>query len=116
MMARSPGGEAMGHGADRLGGGAGRRRRVERTEKKKQGEGGGARSPASGFFFMATRWRGVPRFGAAWRRKWGSKRGPWAQWGSTWVAGIGPRPVGAGGAGATRQGRAAGHDDTGAGS
>jgi hypothetical protein len=46
-VARSPGAEAMGNAADRLGGRAGRRRRTERTEKKNGEKGGRCRWPAA---------------------------------------------------------------------
>jgi hypothetical protein len=51
MVARSPGGKAMGDGMDMLGGGTGRQRRAERMKKKngeKGSEVGGQRLGAGG--------------------------------------------------------------------
>jgi hypothetical protein len=46
--------------------------------------------------------------GATWRLGMGKKEGAQARWGTAQVAGIGPRPAGAGGGVATRQWRAVG--------
>jgi hypothetical protein len=55
--------------------------------------------------------RGVPGFGAVWRRKQGRESGDRAQRGTSQAASVGPRPVGASGVVAARQGSVAWRDD-----
>jgi hypothetical protein len=118
LVFRWRGGEAIGGRHGEAWWGARRRWRTEWMGKK-NGEKRGAGSTVA---LMAARWRGrrgKRSRGSGVRRhmdgKMGKREGPQARWGTARAADNSPRPVGEGGAVATRQGRRQDASDAGAG-